>query len=131
MKHVVDTHALLWFVAASPRLGAAARDVLSDPQSELVLPAVALSEACWILERGKVAISLDEFLQTLETDTRIEVIPLDEEVVRKSLGLIAIAEMHDRQIVATALVLMDRGDTVDLLTRDANIVAAGLVPIVW
>ena len=35
------------------------------------------------------------------------------------------------QIVATALSLAARGETVALLTRDANITASGLMPIVW
>jgi hypothetical protein len=39
--------------------------------------------------------------------------------------------MHDRQIVATALQLVDNGVSVALLTCDTNIMASGLVPIVW
>ena len=39
--------------------------------------------------------------------------------------------MHDRQIVATALVLASKGDIVQLLTCDQNIVVSGLVAIVW
>jgi hypothetical protein len=47
------------------------------------------------------------------------------------LSVGAITEIHDRQIVATALVLIDRGDSVAILTRDANITASGLVPVIW
>ncbi|GEM_PF-4182047 len=47
------------------------------------------------------------------------------------LDLAVINETHDRQIMATALVLMDAGETVVLLTRDANMTASGLVPILW
>src|SRR5215210_169969 len=112
MKHVVDTHALLWFLADSSRLSAAADAALSDPGSELVLPAIALAEACWIVERGRVPLSVAELLGALDADPRIQVYPLDEAVVRKSLGLTTIGEMHDRQIVATALVLIDQAETV-------------------
>jgi hypothetical protein len=35
------------------------------------------------------------------------------------------------QIVATALLRAEAGASVALLTRDANITASGLVPIVW
>ena len=106
MKHVVDTHPLLWYLANNPRLGPAAKAALSDPTSELVLPAIVLAEACWIVERGRVALSADQLLQALHADLRIQVHPLDEAVVRRSLGVTTITEMHDRQIVATALVLL-------------------------
>ena len=42
-----------------------------------------------------------------------------------------INEMHDRQIVATAIVLADGDENVSLLTCDRNITAAGVIPIVW
>jgi hypothetical protein len=44
---------------------------------------------------------------------------------------LAVGEIHDRQIVATALELIARGEKVVLLTTDANISSSGLVPIVW
>lgn len=57
--------------------------------------------------------------------------PLDKTVIDRSHALSAIHEMHDRHIAATALVLADRGETVALLTHDADIIASGLLPIVW
>ncbi len=39
--------------------------------------------------------------------------------------------MHDRQIAATALVLANKGNAVQLLTCDQNITESGLVAIVW
>ena len=38
--------------------------------------------------------------------------------------------MHDRQIVTSAVKIMDRGEAVAILTRDASIRASGLVPVV-
>lgn len=131
MKYVVDTHALLWYLSGSPRLSAAARRVLEDPASELVLPAIALAEACWTVERGRISLSVAEILAAVDRDVRLDVLPLDRDVVARSLGLTPINEMHDRQIVATALVLQDAGDAVSLLTHDGNITASGLVSILW
>jgi hypothetical protein len=53
--------------------------------------------------------------------------PLTRAILDRILVLIAINEMHDRQIVATALVLADQGERVALLTRDKNI----RVPVIW
>ncbi len=35
-KHIVDAHALLWYLEGNPRLGVNAKAVLDDPQSKLV-----------------------------------------------------------------------------------------------
>ena len=58
-------------------------------------------------------------------------IPLDRNIVERSTGLGAISEMHDRQIVATALEFIARGERVALLTADANITTARIVPVIW
>ena len=48
MKYVIDTHALIWFLEGNSRLGENAKNVLTDPSSQLVLPAIALAEAVWM-----------------------------------------------------------------------------------
>ena len=67
----------------------------------------------------------------LSRDARFSVEPLTQAIVEKSNTLFVINEMHDRQIVATALHLMKQGETASLLTADQNITASALVPIVW
>ena len=59
------------------------------------------------------------------------IIPLDRTILDKTLTLTTINEMHDRQIAATALVLIDRGESVALLTRDQNIRETDLVAVIW
>ena len=85
----------------------------------------------WIVEHGRVpAFSVVDVQAALDADARFTIYPLDRAVMDRSQGLTAINEMHDRQIVATALMLADTGERVALLTHDANIIASGLVPIV-
>jgi hypothetical protein len=67
----------------------------------------------------------------VDADPRITVVPLDRTVFDLSLPLTAVQEMHDRLIVATTLSLQAPGESVVLLSCDANITAAGLVPMVW
>jgi PIN domain nuclease of toxin-antitoxin system len=45
MKYIIDTHALIWFLEGNSRLGATAKEILSDSSSELILPAIALAES--------------------------------------------------------------------------------------
>ena len=44
MKLLLDTHALLWFLADDPRLSAAAKEVIEDPANERWLSGVSLLE---------------------------------------------------------------------------------------
>lgn len=132
MKYIVDTHALIWFLEGNSRLGLSAKIILSDPNNELILPAIALAEAAWIIERGRTSIpSTEALFRILKSDPRISVYPLDQDVINQSASLSAVGEMHDRQIVATALLLQHQGESITLLTCDQNITASGLVSITW
>jgi PIN domain nuclease of toxin-antitoxin system len=105
MKYVVDTHALIWFLEGNSRLGENAKNVLSDPTSQLILPAIALAEAAWIVERGRTSIpSVVALLNAVNADLRLLIYPLDKAIIQESLSLSAITEMHDRQIVSTVLI---------------------------
>jgi len=131
-EYALDAHALIWFLEGNPLLGPNARAAMQDPASVLYLPAIALAEACWVVEHGKATIpSVADLLADVDADPRIVLVPLDRALLNRSLTLTGLAEMHDRQIVATALQLSRPGTPVALLTRDGNITASGLVPIVW
>jgi len=132
MKYVIDTHAYLWFLTGNARLSLTAKTLLSDLSNTFVLPATALGEACWIVERGRTSIpSPSVILAALDADPRFHVSPLDRAVIERSNRLTSIGEMHDRQIVATTLLLIEGGQTASLITTDGNITASGLVPVVW
>jgi hypothetical protein len=93
---------------------------------------IALAEAAWIVERGKTSIpSVNALFNVINSDSRITVYPLDRTIIDRTLSLLTLQEMHDRQIVATAMILQDRGETVALLTCDRNITASGLISIIW
>lgn len=42
MKYVIDTHALVWFLEGNSRLGVNAKAILSDADSQLVIPATTV-----------------------------------------------------------------------------------------
>ena len=132
MKYVIDTHALIWFLEGNSRLGAKAKAILSQPDAQLVIPATTLAEAVWIVERGKTSIpDPKDVISVVEADPRVVIYQLDKDVIEMTMRLSVINEMHDRQIVATALVLASKGEVVQLLTCDKNITASGFVTTVW
>jgi PIN domain nuclease of toxin-antitoxin system len=131
-RYVVDTHAVVWFVEGNPRLGGRAAEVLRDPNSDLVMSAVALGEACWMVEHGKTKIpSLEKCLSAIDSERRLTIFPLTAEIVRISATLPSHIEMHDRQIVATAMLLSYGTERVPLVTRDMVITNSKLVEVVW
>jgi len=131
MKYVIDTHTLIWFLANNSRLGPNASRILNDPKSELVLPATALAEVCWIIEHRALGIAITDVMNALDNDPRFVIYNLSRAVIEKSNSLSDIREMHDRQIAATALMLISGGDKAELVTCDINITASALVPVIW
>lgn len=132
IRYIIDTHALLWFLTSDARLGAAAKSVLLNPASVLVLPMIALAEAMFIVEKGKVKIaSVGDLMSDVTNDARITIEPLTFDILQTSSRLSAIPEMHDRYIVATGLYLQSLGDAVQILTKDNEIVVSKLIPVVW
>jgi len=132
VQYVVDTHALVWFLEGNPRLGLNAKVLLEDPASVFIVPIIVVAEACWIIEHGRTNVpSVSDFLQAVDADPRVTVVALDRAIFDKALTLQTIGEMHDRQIVATALFLQEQGEIVAVLTKDTNIRDAGVVNTIW
>ena len=126
-SHTLDAHTLIWYLEGNPRLSAIARAAVSEPSAHLILPVIALAEACHIVMRGKTTIpSVAALLADVDADTRIVVAPLDRALLELSLTLLTVTEMHDRLIVATALHY-----STDLISCNGNITASGLVQILW
>lgn len=129
---VVDTHALVWYLEGNLRLGTDARKALSDPSSVLYIPVIVLAEICWIVEHGKSAIpTVSSLMNDIDADSRIILVPLDRATLDKSLALTNISEMHDRQIVASALILADTEPGVALISKDEVIASSRTIPLVW
>lgn len=131
-KFIVDTHALVWHLEGKPTLGKKAKAIIDSPHSKLVLPIIALAEAVFIVEKGRTSIpGVSDLLNDVLNDPRIEIYPLTFEILQESLTLTAIAEMHDRLIVATGIYLQNSGETVEIITKDNEIILASLLPVVW
>jgi PIN domain nuclease of toxin-antitoxin system len=131
-KYIVDTHALIWYLEGSPKLGPGARAILDDLASDLIFPLIALAEAVDIVDKGRTKIpSVTILLNRVLSDPRIELQPLNLEILRTSLQARAVPEMHDRLIVAAGLLLQQLGEHVAILTKDVSLKTAALLPVIW
>jgi PIN domain nuclease of toxin-antitoxin system len=133
-KYILDTHALVWYLEGNSRLGRKAKATMTAADSDLVLPLIALAEAAFLIEKGRIGIpSVSNLLADVKNDDRIEIQPLTLAIFAQSLtpeGL-RIPELHDRFIVSTGLHLQDLGYTVSILTKDESITASGVLPVIW
>ena len=129
---VIDAHCLLWFFEGNSKLGSQARILMADPQSRIIIPAIALAEAFRVIEDGKSKIPAEsELSSAIGSDRRMRIDPIDGDLVERSSALRAVREMHDRLIVAAALRVQLHSSSAVLLTADHKIRASGLTNTAW
>ena len=131
-KYILDTHALIWHFEGNSLLGASAKAVTTNPNSELILPAVALAEAMFIVEKGRCSLtSVSDLLDDVRADDRINIFPLTSGILEESASLTVVPEIHDRLIVATGVFLQNLGETIEILTKDKSITSSALLTVCW
>ena len=131
-SYVIDTHALVWYLENNPNLGNRAFAAMSDPGAELLIPAIALAEFCWIVRSGRTALAdWRTCLSRLQTDPRFVVVPLDRDLIERAMKYPTDIEMHDAQIMAVTARHLEAHPKTVLLTRDLKIASTGLVPTIW
>lgn len=129
---VTDTHALIWYLEDSPRLGAAANRVFNEcDRGEIVIyiPTVCLMEIVYLQERGRISPDLRTQLDTelLTGTSGLIIFDLTVEVVNAlaTIPPASVPDMPDRIIAATALHL-----NLPLITRDSRMPLTGL-NLIW
>lgn len=129
MIYIVDTHALVFFITESERLGKQAAKILRDPKKTLVIPSIVLAEIKYLAAKKRIAVLLDEILQYLRTDPRCTVYSLDLDVV---LRMPIFNDIHDGIICGTALVYEDDiGEKTTIITKDQSIRGRKDVKSIW
>ena len=128
MDFITDTHSLVWYFTEDARLSKKAIKAFEGTIKEgtVVVPAVVLAEIMYISKRGKIALSFEETLKTIEEYENFDIAPLDINILKTADRIETEMEMHDKLIVATALYYKAR-----LITRDEQIKKAGIVSVVW
>ena len=127
--YLTDTHSLLWYFTQPARLGSRASAAFAEVAvgtSRLLVPVIVLAELIFIIENKPISADFDRILRHLQASPNVRIVELSFARTLDLRALTAIPEMHDRMIVAEAL-----AHRASLITRDRDITAAGLVPVVW
>jgi PIN domain nuclease of toxin-antitoxin system len=126
---VVDTHALVWYLSASPKLSTKVKKLLRSPTNSLIVPSIVLVETKYLYSKRRITVSLDEIREVVDKDERCNIYPLDETVLDY---LPEDLDIHDGILCATVLALRDTlGEKVGLVTRDDDITTSKLVKTIW
>ena len=129
---VLDTHALVWWVAGDSTLSKKAKAAIERELSggEIIVSAISAWEIAMLVEREKLVLSMDvgSWLATVSGVGAVRFMPVDTEIAIKSVDLPG--NFHkdpaDRMIVATARKL-----AVPLVTKDEKIRSYAHVKTIW
>jgi len=128
-RYVADTHALFWYLTASPRLGHQARSAFDEGaygQAVIYVPVIVLAELYFLNEKaGRPLDFRSEYVRLRQSGQFVCVAFLPEDILGFDTDA-TVPEMHDRIIVGVA-----RRMGATCLSLDPQIVQSGLVTTVW
>jgi PIN domain nuclease of toxin-antitoxin system len=129
---VLDTHALVWWAADDPQLGAKARAAIASERAggQILISAISAWEIAMLVRSGRLTLTLDvvTWLDTVAQLPSVRFVPVDPRIAVQSVGLPG--EFHkdpaDRIIVATS-----RHLSAPLVTADLKIRGYQHVQTIW
>lgn len=123
LRAVVDTHAVIWYIFADPRLSATARTTIEQiaiEGNQIGFSSITLAEIVYLSERGRInADTLARLLATVDSEDALLVeIPFDRNIALtlRQVDRSQIPDLPDRIIAASALYL-----NVPVISRDRRI----------
>ena len=124
--YLLDTHAAVWLLEGSAKLGKAALEAIRGEES-LALSDISLLELALLERRGTISLrpnaaaGLDAFAE------KLRVLPIDARIAAEAVAIaLPQRDPFDRVIAATARVL-----GLTLVTKDRQITEAQVVKTIW
>lgn len=128
-RYVADTHALYWYLTASPRLSDAARAAFDEGargDAVIYLPAIVLAELYYLNQKFGQPVDFAREYSRLRQSGQFVMVEFAPSDVLDFGQDAAVPEMHDRMIIGVA-----RRLAAACLSRDPLMAQSGLVPVVW
>lgn len=129
MMYVTDTHAFAWFLTGSNKLTATAKEIFEGAETgkdTIIIPTIVLAELMYICYKKNFSTKFNDVLQKIGCGLNYIIYNLDFETIVKANKLGSISNIHDRIMVATALLI-----NAPLITSDKHIINSKLVNAVW
>lgn len=125
---VIDTMALVLRLEHR-RCPTSVRQSFQDAESgksNIYIPAMVLAEIGYLSERGRIETTLQDAIDYCAAYPGIEVVPLTQEMIKRSFEIDDISELHDRLITGTAVSM-----ELPLITNDPVISDSKYVTVIW
>lgn len=116
MRILLDTHALLWWLADDPQLGSRARDQITDPANDIVVSCASLWEIVIKQRLGKLRGDIAEIEAELPRQGLVRLELLPEHLVELSQMPVHHRDPFDQMLVAQA-----RAENIPLMTADLQV----------
>jgi len=128
MNYVTDTHTIVWYFMADPRLSQNARQAFDGTITTgvIIIPTIVLAEIMYISQKRRISITFEETFSRIEMYENFRVAALEIDILKVAASIDGDLEMHDKLIVATALYF-----DAHLITKDEQITQSRVVNTVW
>jgi len=129
MNFVADTHALLWWFTASPKLSLRASAIFEKcehGESVIFVPSIVIAEALSIFDKKRVTFDFKKLFKKINNSDNFIIISLDYPILQKMIDLKDIPELHDKIIVSTAKYL-----NLPIITKDEILSNLSHIKTVW
>src|SRR5438093_12207474 len=124
MKHLLDTHTLLWYTLADRRLSGTAKTLILDPANEILISPASYWEIAIKVSIGKLTLHqpYEDFIDACLNKYGFTILPIDPRHTARVIGLpFHHKDPFDRLLVAQALV-----ESIPIISNDAALDAYGI-----
>jgi PIN domain nuclease of toxin-antitoxin system len=115
VKVLLDTHALLWWLADDDQIGIQARDLIADPGNNILISVASLWEIVVKVRVGKLEADIKEISQAIELDG-FTLLTINPAHLRTLAGL----PMHHRDPFDHLLIAQAIAEEAIFLSADQN-----------
>ena len=106
MTHLLDSHALLWFALADPKLSATAKALILDPANQILLSPASYWEIAIKVSLGKLTLHrpYEEFIDICLNKYGFTILPIEPKHAAQLLSLpFHHRDPFDRLLIAQAI----------------------------
>ncbi len=115
MKFLLDTHALLWWLADDDQLGGKAREMVADPANDILISVVSLWEIAVKVRIGKLQADVEEIINTVQREGFTVL-----DIGRAHLVALARLPMHHRDPFDHLLIAQAMTEDATFMSEDRN-----------
>ncbi len=128
MRHLLDSHTLLWYALADAKLSAIAKSTILDPANEILVSPASYWEIAIKVSIGKLILNqpYEDFVNVCQNGYRFGLLPIEPKHTAALIGMpFHHKDPFDRLMVAQALV-----EAIPVVSGDTGLDAYG-VNRVW